>query len=121
LAISSILNRQDHNQLKQHSYSSTEIDLSLPSTFKMKFSATVLSTMLAATALAAPRGSAGIASRMQRRGFGARQSLPNKKSPTITNQTNVEYSENWSGAIITSPPSGETVSRLQKTKKTLIC
>ncbi|PQE06679.1 aspergillopepsin-2 precursor protein [Rutstroemia sp. NJR-2017a BBW] len=76
----------------------------------MKFSATVLSTLFAATALAAPRGNAGLASRMQRRGFGARQSLPNKKSPTITNQTNVEYSENWSGAIITSPPSGETPS-----------
>ncbi|PQE26616.1 aspergillopepsin-2 precursor protein [Rutstroemia sp. NJR-2017a BVV2] len=67
-----------------------------------------MNTLFAATALAAPRGNAGLASRMQRRGFGARQSLPNKKSPTITNQTNVEYSENWSGAIITSPPSGET-------------
>jgi hypothetical protein len=111
LAISSILNLQDHNQL-DNSLALPEINLSTPFAFKMKFSATVLSTLFAATALAAPRGNAGLASRMQRRGFGARQSLPNKKSPTVTNQTNVEYSENWSGAIITSPPSGETVSPL---------
>ncbi|KAM3067233.1 hypothetical protein ACMFMG_005401 [Clarireedia jacksonii] len=74
----------------------------------MKFSTTVLSTLFAATAIAAPRGNAGLTSRMQRRGFGARQSLPNKKSLTATNQTNVQYSDNWSGAIITSAPSGQT-------------
>lgn len=66
----------------------------------MKFSATVIA-LFAAGAFAAPSGR-GLATRIAGRN---RSSQPNR---IVSNQTNVEYSENWSGAVLTSPPSGST-------------
>ena len=63
--------------------------------------------LLATTALARPSGLAG---RLARRAAG-RQSQPVQliTHPVTTNVSNVEYSENWAGAVYDSYPS---VSRL---------
>lgn len=88
----------------------------------MKFSSFLLSNLLLATSvLAAPHSNSGLARRMARRAAGAERTLQGAtlKSKTSTNtktkfsaQTNtnssVEYSENWSGMAITSPPTGQT-------------
>jgi len=51
------------------------------------------------------------AQRVARRAAG-RGSLPNQRiekvSTDSTNSSNVDYSSNWSGAVLTSPPSGQT-------------
>lgn len=64
----------------------------------MKFTATTVA-LLAAGAFAAPSG----------HGLAARVAGRNRLShPKQTNNTNVDYSSNWSGAVLTSPPSGTT-------------
>jgi hypothetical protein len=78
----------------------------------MKFSTVLLSEVLLATAvLAAPRGN--LAARVARRAekpTSTRQGQPIKRvdGPGVSstdNITEVEYSSNWSGAVLTSPPS----------------
>lgn len=83
----------------------------------MKFSAVLLSQALfAASALAAPKGH-GLAARVAARNARSRLSHPNIPAPApealaeekvAPNRTNVDYSSNWSGAVLTSPPSGST-------------
>ncbi|KAH8789741.1 peptidase A4 family-domain-containing protein [Hyaloscypha finlandica] len=84
----------------------------------MKFSLAVISILLLATStLAAPRSKRGLAGRLQRRGRtlqGSAVRLKESKSSKTRfnaatgNTSDVAYSENWSGAAITSPPSGQT-------------
>jgi Peptidase A4 family len=84
----------------------------------MKFSLGLLSSVLLATsAVAAPRSERGIAGRLQRRGRTLQGSTlrtkESKNSKTkfnaaTGNTSNVEYSQNWSGMAITSPPTGQT-------------
>ncbi|RAO66450.1 uncharacterized protein BHQ10_002462 [Talaromyces amestolkiae] len=82
----------------------------------MKFSATIIA-FFAAGALAAPSGH-GLAARTEARAVG-RSRLSNPRRPgsgtlnneltgEATNTTNVDYSSNWSGAVLTSPPAGAT-------------
>jgi hypothetical protein len=80
----------------------------------MKFSAVVLAQIvLAASALAAPKGH-GLAARVARRAGGTRLSHPKiPATPTVDGkesdgETQVDYSSNWSGAVLTAPPSGST-------------
>lgn len=64
----------------------------------MKFTATTVA-LFAAGAFAAPSGHC----------LAARVAGRNRLShPKQTNNTNVDYSSNWSGAVLTSPPSGTT-------------
>src|SRR5882724_10048437 len=83
--------------------------------FIMKCSMALLSSLLLVTsAVAAPRSKKGLAGRLQRRGRTLQgstvRSKESKNSKTkfnaaTGNTSDVEYSENWSGAAITSPPS----------------
>ena len=86
----------------------------------MKFSFSLFSSvLLATTAVAAPHSKGGLARRLQRRA-GVRttrdatmRSKDSSNSKTKTNSatgstSDIQYSENWSGAAITSPPSGQT-------------
>lgn len=66
----------------------------------MLFTTTTIA-LLAAGAFAAPSGH-GLAARVA-----GRNRLTHPKQPG-SNQTNVDYSSNWSGAVLTSPPSGTT-------------
>lgn len=76
----------------------------------MKYSIVVLSNLLLASlALATPSGSR-YAERVARRAA-AKSSKPlikvdHPEVGTATNHSNVEYSQNWSGSVIESPPSG---------------
>jgi hypothetical protein len=80
----------------------------------MKISVVVLAQIVLATStLAAPKGH-GIATRVARRAAGSHRSHP-KIPATATingketdNETQVDYSNNWSGAVLTAPPSGTT-------------
>ncbi|PMD18859.1 hypothetical protein NA56DRAFT_680570 [Hyaloscypha hepaticicola] len=84
----------------------------------MKFTSTLLSTVLLTSfALAAPSSRSGLAGRLQRRGRTLQgstlRSKESKNSKTTFNAATgntsaVQYSENWSGAAITSPPTGQT-------------
>lgn len=84
----------------------------------MKLSFAVISSLLLATStLAAPRSKRGLAGRLQRRGVTLQGSSVRSKesknsktrfNATTGNTSDVAYSENWSGAAITSPPSGQT-------------
>ena len=86
--------------------------------FIMKFSLTLLSSaLLASSILAAPRSERGLAGRLQRRGRTLQGSTKitkdsknskTKFSTATGNTSDVEYSSNWSGMAITSPPTGET-------------
>jgi Peptidase A4 family len=71
----------------------------------MKFTASFVA-LFAAGAFAAPSGH-GLAARVAGR---QRSSQPNQRvsNGPATNETNVDYSSNWSGAVLTSPPSGTT-------------
>lgn len=79
----------------------------------MKYTAALLSYALFATsalsAVAAPRSRSTLDERIARRKAG-HMSRPNQRifDGTATNDTNVSYSSNWSGAVLTSPPSGQT-------------
>lgn len=83
----------------------------------MKFSIFLFSSvLLATTTLAAPHKNAGLARRLQRRTRTIRDSGNRaKNSGTKTEATSaattssaIQYSENWSGMAITSPPTGQT-------------
>jgi len=75
----------------------------------MKFSVIALTnTLLFSTAFA------GIAERAERRASRVRKTNPKiAATPTVnedlaTNNSNVDYSSNWSGAVLTAPPAGTT-------------
>jgi len=77
----------------------------------MKFSLIALSNaLLFSTAFA------GIAERMERRASRVRRTNPKipstgtatVDSTLLTNESNVEYSSNWAGAVLTAPPAGST-------------
>lgn len=81
----------------------------------MKASTIALShiLLLAASAAAAFTGGHGLAARVAARGEMTRLTRP--KIPAIdvdedevANRTNVDYSSNWSGGVLTAPPSGTT-------------
>ena len=89
----------------------------------MKFSLTLLATaFLAGTAFAAPKGNGGLSERMARRS-GQRQGQPMIRVPgpetdgelLEPNKTQVEYSENWAGAVYEAPPSGATFTAVSAT------
>ncbi|KOC18683.1 aspergillopepsin-2 heavy chain [Aspergillus flavus AF70] len=72
----------------------------------MKFTTAIATAILAGSALAAPER--GLAARVKARAAGARGSRPLQtvqKPAGVTNKTNVEYSSNWSGAVLENPPS----------------
>jgi hypothetical protein len=72
----------------------------------MKLSLLLSTVLFAADILAAPRG---LAQRVARRSSGIRNSKPLNlvEGFLLENETNVQYSSNWAGAVITSPPSGQ--------------
>ncbi|KAF8861794.1 hypothetical protein BDZ45DRAFT_703286 [Acephala macrosclerotiorum] len=84
----------------------------------MKFSISLISTLLlASTAIAVPHKNAGLARRLQRRARTVRDSSNRAKdsstkteasSASSSSSSSIEYSENWSGMAITSPPTGQT-------------
>jgi hypothetical protein len=84
----------------------------------MHFSSFFSTALFATTILAAPRGS-GSARRATRRAATRTGGLADIKghedvfNPETGNTTHVQYSSNWAGAVITSPPSGETFSFVQ--------
>ncbi|KAL1845831.1 hypothetical protein Plec18167_009265 [Paecilomyces lecythidis] len=85
----------------------------------MKFSTILLSNALfAASVLAAPRGG-GLARRLEARAVRSHQSHPlipegstTTKAPNGSNDTHVQYSSNWAGAVLESPPSGQTFNQV---------
>jgi len=92
----------------------------------MKFSTALLSTVLLATsALAAPRGSS-VSQRMARRNalrnragnlmipLGAPEQLSSVEAED-KNATHVQYSSNWSGAVLESPPAQATFTAVSAT------
>jgi len=71
-----------------------------------------LSVLLATSVIAAPRNQGGLAKRVAARA--ARRGnplIPGKsasiEAPAGSNASHVEFSSNWSGAILTAPPSGQ--------------
>ncbi|KAB8071631.1 peptidase A4 family-domain-containing protein [Aspergillus leporis] len=72
----------------------------------MKFIVVLATAILAGTALAAPERR--VDARIKARAAAARGSRPLQtvqKPAGVTNKTNVEYSSNWSGAVLENPPS----------------
>jgi len=88
---------------------------------------TLISALLATSAFAAPQGqkSRGFPQRVQRRAADFRRSGPRLSRPTsdshaadtveASNKTNTDYSANWSGAILESPPTDETFTGVSAT------
>lgn len=72
----------------------------------MKFTTAIATAALASAALAAPESK--LAARVKAREAGTRGSRPLEtvqKPAGITNKKNVQYSSNWSGAVLENPPS----------------
>lgn len=80
----------------------------------MRFSFGLLSSaLLATTTLASPQSKRGLERRLGRRAGRTLQgttklSKQSTKSNAATGNSSIEYSNNWSGMAITSPPSGQT-------------
>ncbi|KAH8815383.1 peptidase A4 family-domain-containing protein [Xylogone sp. PMI_703] len=78
----------------------------------MKFSAALISYVLFTTsALAVPHGST-LEQRQARRALARKSRLPQYEkiegAEANGNETQVSYSTNWSGAVLTAPPAGQT-------------
>ncbi|PYH40222.1 A4/G1 family peptidase, partial [Aspergillus saccharolyticus JOP 1030-1] len=71
----------------------------------MKFTAAIAASILAGTVTAIP--GRGVEARVKARSAtrGSRPLEAVNRPATVKNQTNVEYSSNWSGAVLESPPS----------------
>ncbi|GKZ32175.1 hypothetical protein AbraIFM66950_001355 [Aspergillus brasiliensis] len=71
----------------------------------MKFTAAIATAILASVAVAAPQR--GLEGRLKARSAnkGSRPLQSVARASTTKNQTNVEYSSNWSGAVLVEPPS----------------
>ena len=80
----------------------------------MKFSSIAFScVLLTSYASAAPRGHSTLEERIARRAGRATRPLQRiEESVAGDNETQVSYSSNWSGAVLTSPPSGETFNEV---------
>jgi len=85
----------------------------------MKFSSALISNVLLATGALA-----GLAQRQERRASRVRSSNPNfrlsgdaatQELELAPNETNVDYSSNWSGAVLTAPPAGSTFTSVSAT------
>jgi len=85
----------------------------------MKFSSALISNVLLATSALA-----GLAQRQERRASRVRQSNPNfrlsgaaatQELELNPNKTNVDYSTNWAGAVLTAPPAGSTFTSVSAT------
>jgi hypothetical protein len=79
---------------------------------KMKFSLALLSTcLLSTTGLAAPHSRRQSPRHTNTTGTRAYQSLPkkvsSKQSHISSNKSHIEYSSNWGGAVIQTPPAGQ--------------
>lgn len=83
----------------------------------MKLSGILSFTLFGASAFAAPHPHSGLARRLERRAAeraSRTSNTLNRIEPTygtdgdVGNDTHVQYSANWAGAVLTSPPSGET-------------
>jgi len=74
----------------------------------MKFTTTVVTqVLLAASTLAVPHGlSSRVAQRAARRS--THPMIPSPDAEQGTDGSDVQYSSNWSGAVLTAPPSGST-------------
>jgi hypothetical protein len=92
----------------------------------MKFSPVLLSNVFLAITFAAPTPEAapGLLNRVQRREAQSHQSLPKQIAPPngieginsdIKKAKNIDYSSNWSGAVIKSPPTGQTFNAVSAT------
>lgn len=76
----------------------------------MKFSVTILAqALLAASTFAVPHGG-GLSKRLARRATrrSSHPQIPASGDTEGPEGSNVQYSSNWSGAVLTSPPSGST-------------
>jgi hypothetical protein len=73
----------------------------------MKLSLFLSAVLFGTNIIAAPRG---LAQRVARRASGLRNSKPLEPVQESLHEdiANVQYSSNWAGAVITSPPSGQT-------------
>jgi hypothetical protein len=87
----------------------------------MRLSSCILSIgLLASTVLSAPHNH-GLFHRMERRARQgsslnrAKYSSSKATSTDTESSSSIEYSENWSGAAITSPPSGQTFNAVSGT------
>jgi len=85
----------------------------------MKFSLLFGGAIFAATALAAPRPGA-LADRIETRATRTRSSHPlvpagNHDGPLSPDAANIQYSSNWAGAVIESPPAGQTFTAVSAT------
>jgi len=75
----------------------------------MKFSILFSSALFTATVLAAPRGR-GLAKRVatRTRNSGFASIIHSEDIVEGSNVTHIDYSSNWSGAVLTAPPAGST-------------
>jgi hypothetical protein len=92
----------------------------------MKLSLVLLSNIFVATTLSAPTPEAapGLLNRIQRREARNHQSLPKQIAPAngiqginsdIKKKKNTDFSSNWSGAVIKTPPTGQTFNAVSAT------
>lgn len=74
----------------------------------MHFSNAIVASILAATTLAIPSGGARYQARQARRSLNRIGKPVNKINDSVNkNTSNTEFSSNWAGAVVESPPSGE--------------
>ena len=85
----------------------------------MKLSFAILGSIFLPTTLAAPHNR-GISQRIQRRTAGSHLSAPKRLSNSTSygidsDIKNTDYSSNWAGAVIFSPPTGQTFNAVSGT------
>ncbi|PMD29669.1 concanavalin A-like lectin/glucanase [Hyaloscypha variabilis F] len=84
----------------------------------MHFSTLLSAALFSTVILAAPKGH-GLASRVAHRQSSRASGLLDVKyskdvvDPETGNVTHIDYSSNWAGGVVTSPPAGETFSYIQ--------
>lgn len=92
---------------------------SRPAQVNMHFISVLSAALLATTAIAAPHPNSRLADRVARRSGGARRTTPPKfvtvPNHSSQNGTGPQYSTNWAGSVITSPPSGSSFTGVSAT------
>jgi len=77
----------------------------------MKLSLLFSTALLATGISAAPKGTGGLAKRQA-----ARQGTPVRRvDKPAGNETDTDYSTNWTGGVLTAPPSGQTFNAVSAT------